>query len=66
MMFYADDLVVCEHSRAYVEMQLDKCRDICVPGTKSKQRKTEYMPCPEKDQTIYLQEKEVKKMKMFK
>ena len=28
--------------------------------------KTEYMPCPEKDQTIYIQEKEVKRVKMFK
>ena len=41
-------------------------RYISVSRTKSKQRKTEYMPCPEKDQTIYIEEQEVKTVKMFK
>ena len=39
-------------------------RDIWVPRTKSKQRKN--MPSPERDRTIYIQEKEVKTVKTFK
>ena len=39
-------------------------RHIWVPQTNSKQRKNSM--CPEKDQTIYIQEKEVKTVKTFK
>ena len=43
VMLYADDLVICEHSRAEVELPLET-------RTKTKQRKNKAQPCPEKDQ----------------
>ena len=56
-----------DHSRADVDLQLEKSRETCESqGLRVSRGKTEYIPCPEKDQTIYIQEKEVKTMKMFK
>ena len=69
MMLFADDLGICEHSREEVELQLERWREafeshgLRVPVSRGK---TEYMPCPERDQTIYIQEKEVKTVKTFK
>ena len=52
---------ICEHSRAEVELQLEKWRETFESHELRVSRgKTEYMPCPERDQTIYIQEKEVK------
>ena len=67
VMLFADDLVICEHSRAEVEIQLERWRETFEShGLRVSRGKTEYMPCPERDQTIYIQEKEVKTVKMFK
>ena len=61
VMSFADDLVICEHSRAEVEMQLERWRETFEShGLRVSRGKTEYMPCPERDQTISIQEKEVK------
>ena len=52
---------ICEHSRAEVELPLERWRDTFEShGLRVSRGKTEYMPCPERDQTIYIQEKEVK------
>ena len=67
VMLFADDLVICEHSRAEVEIQLERWRETFEShGLRVSRGKTEYMPCPERDQTIYIQEKEVKTVKTFK
>ena len=67
VMLFADDLVICEHSRAEVELQLERWRETFEShGLRVSRGKTEYMPCPEKDQTIYIQEQEVKTVKTFK
>ena len=59
--------VVCEHSRAEVEMQLERWRETFESHRlRVSKGKTEYMPCPEREQTIYIQEKEVKTVKTFK
>ena len=66
VMLFADDLVICEHSRAEVELQLERWRETFeYHGLRVIRGKTEYMPCPEKDQTIYIQEQEVKTVKTF-
>ena len=53
MMLFADDLVIGEHSRADVEMQLERWREAFEShGLRVSRGKTEYMPCPERDQTI--------------
>ena len=65
VMLFADDLVICEHTRSEVELQLERWRETFEShGLRVSRGKT--MPCPEKDQTIYIQEKEVKTVKMFK
>ena len=47
-------------------MQLDSLRDTFDShGLRVSRGKTEIMPCPEKCQTIFIQEKEVKTMKTF-
>ena len=59
VVLFADDLVICEHSRAEVELQLQRWRETFESHglLKSKQRKNRvHMPCPEKDQNIYIQE----------
>ena len=67
VMLFADDLVICEHSRAEVEQQLDIWREKFEShGLRVSRGKTEYIPCPEKDQTIYIQEPEVKTVKTLK
>ena len=67
VMLFADDLVICEHSRAEVEIQLERWRETFEShGLRVSRGKTEYIPCPERDQTIYIQEKEVKTVKTFK
>ena len=67
MMLFADDLVICEHSRAEVEIHLERWRETSEShGLRVSRGKTEYMPCPERDQTIDIQEKEVKTVKTFK
>ena len=38
LMLFADDLVICEHSRAEVELRLEMERDVWVTRTKSKNR----------------------------
>ena len=40
VMLFADDLVICEHSRAEVKLQLERSH-----GLRVTRRKTEYMPC---------------------
>ena len=48
-------------------MQLERWRETFEShGLRVSRGKTEYMPCPERDQTIYIQEKEVKTVKTFK
>ena len=67
VMLFADELFICEHSRAEVELQLERWRDTFeFHGLSVSRGKTEYMPCPEKYQTIYIQEQEVKTVKTFK
>ena len=67
VMLFADDLVICEHSGEEVELQLERWRETFEShGLRVSRGKTEYMPCPEKDQTIYIQEQEVKTVKTFK
>ena len=70
MMLFADDLVICEHSRAEVELPLERWRETFdshgLIVSRGKTCHVQYMPCPEKDQTIYIQEKEVKTVKTFK
>ena len=67
VMLFADDLAICEHSRAEVELQLERWRETFEShGLRVSKGKTEYMPCPEKDQTIYIHEQEVKTVKTFK
>ena len=65
VMLFADDLVICEHSREEVELQPERWRET-FESHRLRGGKTEYMPCPERDQTIYIQEKEVKTVKTFK
>ncbi len=58
VMLFAGDLIICEHSRAEVELQLERWRETFEShGLRVSKGKTEYMPCPERDQTIYIQEK---------
>ena len=58
-MLFMEDLVICEHSRAQVELQLERWRETFAShGLRVSRGKTEYMP--ENDQTIYIQESEVK------
>ena len=58
---------ICEHNRAEDEIQLERWRQIFEShGLRVSRGKTEYMPCPERDQIIYIQEKEVKTVKTFK
>ena len=45
---FADDLVICEYSRAEVELQLARWRDVRVPRTKSRQRKNRGHAMPRK------------------
>ena len=55
---FEDDLVICEHSRAEVEWQLERWRETFEShGLRVSRRKSEYMPCPEKYKTIHIQEK---------
>ena len=62
-----DGLVICEHSRAEVEMRLERWRETFEShGLRVSRGKTEYMPCPERHQTIYIPEKEMKTVKTFK
>ena len=65
VMLFADDLhVICEPSRAEVKMQLERSRETFEShGLRVSRGKTEYMPYPERDQTIYIQEKEVNTVK---
>ena len=66
-MLFADYLVICEHSRAEVELQLQRWRETFEShGLRVSRGKTEYMPCPEKDKTNNIHEKEVKTVKTFK
>ena len=66
VMLFADDLVICEHSRAEVGLQLQRWRETFEShGLRVRREKTEYMPCPEK-KTIYIQEKGVSTVKTFK
>ena len=66
-MLFVDDLVICEHSRAEVYLQLERWRETFVSnGLRVCKGKTECMPCPEKDQHIYIHEQEVKTVKTFK
>ena len=66
VMLFADGLVICEHSRAEVELQLERWRETFEShGLRVSRGKTEYMPCPENYQTIYIQGKEVKTVKTF-
>ena len=65
-MLFADDLVICEHSRAEVELQLERWRETFeFHRLRVSRGKTEYIPCPEKDQTIYIQEKEVNTVEIW-
>ena len=49
VMLFADDLVICEHSRAEVELQLERWRETFeYHGLRVSRGKTECMPCPEK------------------
>ena len=58
VMLFADNLVICEHSRAEVELQLERWRETFEShGLRVSRGKTEYMSCPERDQTIYIQGK---------
>ena len=58
VMLFAADLVICEHSRAEVELQLERWRKTFQShGLTVSRGKTKYMPCSERDQTIYIQEK---------
>ena len=67
MMLFADDLVICEHSRAEVEIQLEIWRETFeFHGLRVSREKTGYMSCPERDQTIDIQEKEVKTVNTLK
>ena len=67
VMLFADNLVICEHSRAEVEMHLERWIDTFEShGLRVSSGKTEYMPCPERDRTISIQEKDVKTVKTFK
>ena len=60
-------VVFCEHIRAEVELKLERWRETFEShGLRVSRGKAEYMPCPEKDQTIYIQEQEVKTVKTFK
>ena len=53
MMLFADDRVMCEHSRVEVALPLERWRETFESrGLRVSRGKTEYMPCPEKDQTI--------------
>ena len=48
VMLFADDLVICEHSRAEVEIQLERWRETFDShGLRVSKGKTEYMPCPD-------------------
>ena len=53
---YFDDLVICEHSRAEVELQQNIWRERRLSILEQVEGN---ISCPEKDQTIYIQEKEV-------
>ena len=67
VMLFADDLAICEQSRAEVELQLERWRETFEShGLRISRGTKEYMPRLEKDQTIYIQEKEVKTVKTFK
>ena len=58
VMLFADDLVICERSRAEVALQLERWRDTFEShGLRVSRGKTEYMPCSQRYQTIYIQEK---------
>ena len=66
VMLFADDLVIYERSRADVELQLERWRETFQShGLRVSRGKTEYMPCPEKGQPIYILEHEVKAVKTF-
>ena len=55
VMLFADDLVTCEHSREEIGLPLEGWRDTFESlGLRVSREKTEYMPGPEKDQTIYI------------
>ena len=58
VILFADDLIICEHSRAEVELQLDRLREaIESHGLMVSRGKIEYMPFPENEQSSYIQEK---------
>ena len=66
VMLIADNLAICEHSRAEVELPLERWREKFESHELSKQRENRVHNMPRKDQTIYIQEKEVKTVKTFK
>ena len=49
MMLFADDLVICEHSRAEVELQLERWRETFESHglSVSRGKQSTCMPCPE-------------------
>ncbi len=63
LMLFADDLVIYGHSRAEIELQLERWGETFEShGLRVSRRRTEYMPCPERDHW----KKKVKTVKTFK
>ena len=67
MMLFADDLVICEHSRPNVELQLERWRETCESsGLTVSKGKQSIHAMPRKRSNIHIQEKEAKTVKTFK